>query len=150
MRTHYTQPLRWVNALLLGCAMLLVAPYALAGEQQHPTSSITAQAPKASPAKEAPTKLPTTSPAPLQVGDTIDINTATVAQFEQLSGIGPKLAQAIWDYRETNGAFERVEDLMNVPGIGQGRYRNMQNQVVVNEDTLRDWRPQTAPATPQR
>ena len=44
----------------------------------------------------------------------VNINTASAAEFEALPGIGPKMAQRIVEYREKNGAFKKLEDLMNV------------------------------------
>ena len=49
----------------------------------------------------------------------VNVNTATVAQFEALPGIGPSMAQRIVAYREKNGPFKKLEDLMNVQGIGE-------------------------------
>ena len=54
--------------------------------------------------------------APTQV---VNVNTATAAQFEALPGIGPSMAQRIVTYREKNGPFKKLEDLMNVQGIGE-------------------------------
>ena len=51
--------------------------------------------------------------------DPIDLNTATAAELEALPGIGPRTAQLILEYREEHGAFEKVEDLMNIRGIGE-------------------------------
>ena len=49
----------------------------------------------------------------------INVNTADLAALESLSGIGPKKAQAIIDYRTENGNFSSIEDLTNVKGIGE-------------------------------
>ena len=49
----------------------------------------------------------------------ININTATVEEFQLLPGIGPLLAQRIVAYREENGPFETNGELMNVSGIGE-------------------------------
>ena len=49
----------------------------------------------------------------------IDVNTATVEQLaEALNGVGPSKAQAIVEYREANGPFEHIDELVNVRGIG--------------------------------
>lgn len=52
------------------------------------------------------------------LGRGIDVNTAGQAELELLPGIGPALARRIIEDREANGAFERVEDLDRVSGIG--------------------------------
>lgn len=54
------------------------------------------------------------------VGDgLIDLNNADGAELETLPRIGPALAQRIIDWRETNGRFQSVDDLLAVPGIGE-------------------------------
>lgn len=54
-----------------------------------------------------------------QVLALVDLNTATQAQLEGVSGIGPSKAKAIIDYRSKNGGFRSVDDLDNVPGFGK-------------------------------
>ena len=49
----------------------------------------------------------------------LDINTATKQQLMELPGIGEVIAQRIFDYRTTNGAFKSVDDLLHVEGIGE-------------------------------
>ena len=55
-------------------------------------------------------------------GDKININTADAQDLEALPGIGPSLASAIVEYREENGPFTATGEIMNVSGIGKGRY----------------------------
>jgi len=66
-----------------------------------------------------------TSPAPLGTATSktlqtfLDINQATAQDLESLPGIGPSLAGAIVQYRAQRGAFRHLEDVQNVPGIGE-------------------------------
>jgi competence protein ComEA len=61
----------------------------------------------------------------------VNINTATAAELETLSGIGPKTAKTIVEYREANGPFETIEDIMNVPGIGEGTFEKIKDGITV-------------------
>ncbi len=70
----------------------------------------------------------TASPA---AGGVIDINTATAEVLEQIPGVGPVLAQRIIAYREQNGGFQTVEQLMEVSGIGEATFAQMQSMVTV-------------------
>jgi len=63
---------------------------------------------------------------------TVDLNTASAAELEGLPGIGPGLAQAIVEYRESHGVFQAVEDLLLVPGIGPSRLAQIRELVRVN------------------
>ena len=49
----------------------------------------------------------------------VNLNTATVAQLEALPGVGQRVAERIVEYRTKNGGFKKLEDLMNVQGIGE-------------------------------
>jgi competence protein ComEA len=88
-------------------------------------------------AEEATPALPTPVPsmpsagAPSSSGQKININTASVAELETLSGIGPVLAQRIVDYRQANGAFQKPEDLKKVKGIGDSIFERIQGMVTV-------------------
>ena len=53
--------------------------------------------------------------------DRFDLNTADALGFESLQGVGPVLAARIVAYREDHGPFESVEDLLDVPGIGESK-----------------------------
>jgi competence protein ComEA len=56
----------------------------------------------------------------------VNLNTATVAQLEELPGIGPALAARIVEHRQKNGAFKSVEDVMAVKGIGEKNFSKIQ------------------------
>ncbi len=67
---------------------------------------------------------------PLQIS--ININTATAIELEQLAGVGPSTAKAIIEFREKNGAFKTVEDVLNVRGIGPAKLSEILPQARVN------------------
>lgn len=61
--------------------------------------------------------------------DGIDINTATAGELEGLPGVGPVLAARIVSHRDTNGPFVTVEDLLDVPGIGEAKLAGMRDDI---------------------
>ena len=61
----------------------------------------------------------------------VSINTATASDLTELSGIGPALASRIVEYRETNGLFQTIEDLMNVKGIGQAKFDSLKESITL-------------------
>lgn len=64
-------------------------------------------------------------------GGLVNLNTATIADLETLPGIGPALAQRIIDFRESNGGFRTVDDLLEVPGIGAKKFEELKDHVTV-------------------
>ena len=64
-------------------------------------------------------------------GVPLDLNTATVEQLDELDGIGPATAQQIVAYREAHGGFGSVEELDQVPGIGETRLAALREKVRV-------------------
>ena len=61
----------------------------------------------------------------------VDLNTATLEQLDALPGVGPTTAQAILDYRRTNGRFRSVDELLEVRGIGPSRLQALRKRVRV-------------------
>ncbi len=61
----------------------------------------------------------------------IDINLATQADLEMLPGIGPTTAANIIAHREANGPFATIEAIMDVPGIGEGKFAAMKDLITV-------------------
>jgi competence protein ComEA len=61
----------------------------------------------------------------------VNINSASATELESLSGIGEVLAATIIEYRDTNGPFAAVEDLMDVSGIGPATLDEIRDQVTV-------------------
>jgi len=83
-----------------------------------------AQAKQASPKAPAPAKNP---PA------VVNLNTATPAQLDALPGIGPKVAARIVEYRQKNGGFKKIEELMNIKGIGEKSFLKLKPYISVGQ-----------------
>jgi competence protein ComEA len=62
---------------------------------------------------------------------TVNLNTATAADLEALPGIGAKTAARIVEYRQKNGPFKKVEDLMNIRGVGEKNFLKLKPQITV-------------------
>jgi len=61
----------------------------------------------------------------------VDINTASVADLEGLPGIGRRTAERIVEHRQKNGAFKKIEELMNVQGIGEKSFLRLKPLITV-------------------
>lgn len=64
-------------------------------------------------------------------GSMVRLNSATEAELETLPGIGPALAGRIVEHRNRHGAFQRIEDIQEVPGIGAGRFEKMKGRLTL-------------------
>lgn len=62
----------------------------------------------------------------------VNINTATESELGSISGIGAGKAAAIVKYRQENGSFASIEDIMNVSGIKEGTYEKIKDKITVN------------------
>jgi len=61
----------------------------------------------------------------------VNINKASKDELTQLDGIGPAKAEEIVKYRKNNGKFEKPEDLMNVPGIGEATFKKNKDRIIL-------------------
>ena len=83
--------------------------------------------PPAGPAPTAGTSGTGSAPA----GGAVDLNTATLEQLDGLPGVGPVLAQRILDWRAEHGRFASVDQLAEVPGIGEAKLEQLRDRVTV-------------------
>ena len=72
--------------------------------------------------------------ATASVESPVNLNTATSAQLETLPGIGAAAAKRIVEYRQKNGAFKKIEELMNVKGIGEKSFLKLKPLITVGSD----------------
>jgi competence protein ComEA len=101
-----------IVASIVGATILAVASLVGQAQGQHPPST-------------NPPKAPAAAAKP------VDLNTATTTELATLPGIGPATAARIVEYREKNGAFTKVEELMNIRGIGEKSFLKLKPLVVV-------------------
>jgi competence protein ComEA len=98
---------------------LLLAALALCGSSPLPAQ--TAVKP-AKPAKQVVAAAST---------EVINLNTATAAQIATLPGIGPKTADLIVQYRQKNGPYKKIEEIMNVRGVGEKSFLKLKGRLTV-------------------
>ena len=91
-------------------------------------------APRLRPQRTSPTTTLGTSDGSTgsQPARLINLNTATASELDSLTGVGPSTAKTIIAYRTKNGSFSKVEDLLNVPGIGPAKLAALRDQVTVS------------------
>lgn len=71
------------------------------------------------------------SPSPAKKGK-LNINKATAKDLDELPGVGPAIAQKIVDYRKSIGGFKSIEELNNVSGIGEEKYKDIRSLITVD------------------
>ena len=72
-----------------------------------------------------------TPPVQATADKPLNLNTADARALQTLPGVGPALAQRILEYREKNGGFKKIEELMNVQGIGEKTFLKLKPLVMV-------------------
>lgn len=65
----------------------------------------------------------------IPVSDTININTASVEELQRIPNVGESTARRIVEYREQYGPFSRTEDLMQIRGISDERFRQIRHLI---------------------
>lgn len=122
-----------LSAVLLSLMALRCCSASAAGQALRPSAPATAaRAVPSEPAEahsappDEPAEETDASPAlPL------DLNAASLEELTALPGIGPARARAILEWREESGPFRYVEDLIQVPGIGEGIFAGLEGYVTV-------------------
>lgn len=64
-------------------------------------------------------------------GALVNINTASLEELDALDGVGPSTAQKIIDYRTASGGFKTIEEIKEVPGIGDAKFASIQASITV-------------------
>ena len=78
------------------------------------------------------TPTPSATPAPTpEQSEKININTASLEELDKITGVGPIIGQRIIDYRNTNGPFQKIEDIKNVKGIGDVTFEKMKDEITI-------------------
>jgi competence ComEA-like helix-hairpin-helix protein len=115
-------------------------PSSIAGADETTNTPITSMLVSATPvpttATPAPTATPLATPSPTPTptanqSGLININTAGLTELYKITGIGPVLAQKIIDYRNANGPFQKIEDIINVSGIGPKTFERMKDEITI-------------------
>lgn len=107
-----------VTAIFLGAAVWLTA-----GAADTDYAGYTVETQRAAQEETAPVRV------------LVDLNTAGAEELDTLTGIGPALAQAIIDYRAEHGAFESVDELLEVKGIGEAKLEGLRGEVTIGGET---------------
>lgn len=97
------------------------------------TQALSPQPDEAEAAEAAPSQPDAPDTADTTQAALVDINTAAKEELMTLPGVGEVLAERIIEYRETYGRFVAAEQLMDVSGIGEQRYADLEDRITVGE-----------------
>jgi comEA protein len=106
-----------------------------------PSASESALPPAPTPGQTEAVPSPSAAPSPTPTPEPVDtehdaqgrvnINTASTGTLQELRGIGPAISARIIEYRERNGAFTSIEQLLDVTGIGNAKFADIKDHVTV-------------------
>jgi comEA protein len=133
--------IRWllclIAAYLTAMSMSQTAMYAMSRSQEVPKpaqeqeeDAAAKPAPPAQSTRAARSGRNSTDAKPTP-STLVNINTATAQELDSLPGIGMHMAQRIVDYRQKNGPFKRLEDLMGVQGIGEKNFLKLKPLITI-------------------
>ncbi len=122
------------SSAFAGISHVLEAPVAASEENAVPTDNVEQFEAESSietlgefaPDEVSPVRTPVTPSA-------LNLNSASVVELTRLKGVGPKTAEAIVALRRTRGPFRKVEDLLEVKGIGKKKLENIRPYVIVSD-----------------
>ena len=86
------------------------------------------------PIQESRNSAPASESDSVNANGLIDINSADKALLETIPGVGPATAENIIGFRELNGPFATIDEIMNVPGIGEGKFADMEQFITVGNE----------------